>query len=497
MSIEPEKNQGSEGPVLLTARWIVGHADGRHVLYENGEVAYDGNEITFVGQHYTGPVGRRIDYGMALIGPGFIDLDALSDLDTGVLGLDHQPGWKKGRVWPRDYVNAGPVEMLDPDELAFQKRYAFAQLIRNGITTALPIASLFYRAWNETTDEFASAANSAGELGLRVYLGPAFRAGHSVVEEDGSIVVEIDEARGAEGLQQAIAFCQEHEGRHGGLVRTMLAPDRIEFWTEGLLRETAAAARDLDVPLRLHCCQSEFEVNTMRERFGTTSARWLQSIGFLGEKVLLPHGTNAERADLDIIAASGATLVHCPIVMARHGVALDNFADLRRAGMRIGMGTDTWPPDMVRNMQVGLMLGRVMSGDTARPASTDLYDAATTGGADALGRSDLGRLRKGAKADIVVFNLGADHLGQITDPIAGLMTSASGRDVDTVVIDGRTVMQNGIIPGFDFEAAHGRAQRQFERLVARYPERTWRHPPVEAIFPPSYPTIRSTGVAKE
>lgn len=146
----------------------------------------------------------RSGVGEALIGPGFIDLDALSDLDTGVFGLDHQPGWKKGRVWPRDYVNSGPVEMLDPDELAFQKRYAFAQLIRNGITTALPIASLFYREWNETTAEFVSAAESGGELGPRVYLGPAFRAGHSVVEDDGSIVVEIDEERGVEGLERPI-----------------------------------------------------------------------------------------------------------------------------------------------------------------------------------------------------------------------------------------------------------------------------------------------------
>lgn len=266
----------------------------------------------------------------------------------------------------------------------------------------------------------------------------------------------------------------------------MLAPDRIEFWTEALLQKVAAGARDLDVPVRLHCCQSQFEVDTMRQRFAMTSARWLQRIGFLGEKVLLPHGTNAQRVDLDVMAASGATLVHCPVVMARHGVALDNFSDLRREGLNIGMGTDTWPPDIVINMQVGLMLGRVMSGEAARPASADLYDAATVGGADALGRGDLGRLQQGAAADIVVFNLAGNHLGQVTDPIACLMTAASGRDVDTVIIDGRTVMKGGIIPGFDFDVAHQRAQSQFERLVARYPERTFRHPPVADIFPPTY-----------
>lgn len=64
-----------------------------------------------------------------LIGPGFVDLDALSDLDTTILGFDNSPAWRKGRIWPDTYMQRGPYEMYTPDELAFQKRYAFAQLI--------------------------------------------------------------------------------------------------------------------------------------------------------------------------------------------------------------------------------------------------------------------------------------------------------------------------------------------------------------------------------
>ncbi|RVM19724.1 amidohydrolase family protein [Sinorhizobium meliloti] len=479
------------GATLLTARWVAGHRDGRHVLYENGEVVFENDRILFVGHGYDGPTARRFDFGMALIGPGFIDLDALSDIDTGVLGLDHQPGWKKGRVWPRDYVEEGPVEMLTPEELAFQKRYAFAHLIRNGITTALPIASLFYRAWNETPEEFASAAESAAELGLRVYLGPAFRAGHSVIEADGTLTVEVDAARGRAGLDAAIAFCAAHDNTHGGLVRAMLAPDRVEYWTADLLKRTAGVARDLGVPVRLHCCQSTFEVETIRGRFGTGSAEWLHNIGFLSERALLPHGTHTDREGLRIIADSGATVVHCPLVMARHGAALNHFGDLRRAGLRLGMGTDTWPPDMILNMQIGLMLGRVMGGELDSPSSADLYDVATLGGADALGRPDLGRLQAGAAADIVVIDLAAHHLGHVRDPIAGLVASANGSDVRTVFIAGRRVMSEGTIPGFDFAEAHARAGAQFERLVAQYPRRTWRHPAVQSIFPPSYEVTRT------
>lgn len=136
-----------EGRTLMTASWVVGHKDGSHRLLKNGEVVFENGEILFVGHGFPGEVARRIDFGNALVSPGLIDLDALSDLDTTILGIDHHPGWAKGRVWPRSYVEAGPYEMYSAEELAFQKRFAFGQLLLNGITTAAPIASLFYRAW--------------------------------------------------------------------------------------------------------------------------------------------------------------------------------------------------------------------------------------------------------------------------------------------------------------------------------------------------------------
>ncbi|MBM3572383.1 MAG: amidohydrolase family protein, partial [Alphaproteobacteria bacterium] len=280
-----------DGPTLLTARWVVGHRNGRHCLYENGEVVFDRDRIAHLGFDYAGPLVRRIDYGNALIGPGFIDLDALADLDTTILGFDNQPAWRKGRVWPESYMRAGPYEMYTPDELAFQKRYAFCQLIRNGITTALPIASLFYREWGETWDEFAAAADAAERLGLRVYLGPAYRAGNSFVRADGTIDLFFDEARGLRGLDEAVRFCRTFEGRANGLVKTMLAPDRIETCTAELLRRTAAVGRELNVPVRQHSCQSRFEYDTVMRLHGMSPPEWMHGLGFLDERTLLPHGT--------------------------------------------------------------------------------------------------------------------------------------------------------------------------------------------------------------
>ena len=98
------------GPVHLRARWVVGHANGRHCLLRDGEVVFDRGKILFVGHGFTGEVAERHDLGNAVLTPGLIDLDALSDLDTTILAFDNHPAWQNGRVWPKSYMDLGPYE---------------------------------------------------------------------------------------------------------------------------------------------------------------------------------------------------------------------------------------------------------------------------------------------------------------------------------------------------------------------------------------------------
>ncbi|UYZ09136.1 amidohydrolase family protein [Agrobacterium salinitolerans] len=476
-----------EGRTLLTASWIVGHKDGTHRLLKNGEVVFENGEIVFVGHGFPGEVARRIDFGNALVSPGLIDLDALSDLDTTILGIDHHPGWAKGRVWPRSYVEAGPYEMYSPEELAFQKRFAFGQLLLNGITTAAPIASLFYREWGETVAEFEAAADAAGELGLRVYLSPAFRSGGMVLEEPGRMVPVFDEARGFQGLKDAIAFIEKQSGRHGDLVRGMLAPDRVETSTLALIERTDAAARELNCKFRLHMAQGVMEVETVRKLHGTTAPVWLAKAGLLSERLIAPHATNATDEDLALYAENGVSIVHCPLVSSRGGSTLSSFSSCRERGINIAMGTDTVPADMLMNLLVGLITCRINDGVPDQIRCADLFDAATLGGARALGRSDLGHLSPGARADIAVFDLDDTVMAPSIDPITTLVTGGSGKVTRAVFVDGRLSMRERQVAHIDMRRAREQAQAQFDRLIAKYPERSWANPPVSEIFPPSYP----------
>lgn len=476
-----------QGRTALKGRWIVAHGPAGHELLRDGEIVIEGDRILYVGPGFEGELAHRIDMGEMLISPGFIDLDALSDLDTTLLGVENGPAWAKGRVWPRSYVERGPYEMYSPEELAFQKRFSFAQLLLNGITTALPIASLFYREWGETVGEFEAAAAAAGELGLRVYLGPAYRSGGMVCEAPGVLKPDFDEERGLRGLRDAADFIRRNAGTQGGLVQGLLAPDRVETSTRELLARTMALADDLDVPVRLHMAQGRMERETIAALHGTTAPQWMGAHGLLSDRLIAPHAVEAESEDLRLYADHGVTIAHCPMVFARSGTILRSFRRCREMGIRIGMGTDTAPPDMVLNMAVATMTGRIAEGADDGLTSAEVFDAATTGGADALRRPDLGRLQAGAKADIAIFDLSDPYHAPAIDPVKTLILGASGRVTRAVFVDGRLSMREGEVAGMDMAAARIQAQRQFEGLIAKYPDRTWGHPPVEEIFPATYP----------
>ena len=311
--------QRPRGRTWLTALWVLAHDGAGPVLLRGGEVVIEGDAVIFAGHGFAGEVARRIDLGAALISPGLIDLDALSDLDTTILGIDHFPAWKKGRVWLLSYVEAGPYEMYSPEELAFQKRFAFGQLLLNGITTAAPIASLFYREWEETVAEFDAAAEAAGDLGLRVYLSPAYRSGGMVLHGPGDMRAHFDEPRGLAGLEAAGAYIARQAGAQGGLVQGLLAPDRVETCTAGLLRATFDRARDLGCKVRLHMAQGAMEVQTVRALHGATAPAWLAREGLLNDRLIAPHATEATAEDLALYAEHGISVVHCPLVSGRGG----------------------------------------------------------------------------------------------------------------------------------------------------------------------------------
>ena len=304
-------------------------------------------------------------------------------------------------------------------------------------------------------------------------------SGTTYVRRDRTLAQHWDEPRGLAGLEEAIRFLRDFDGAQGGLVRGMFAPDRVETCTPEVLSRTAAASAELGAPVRLHCCQSIYEFETVLHLRGCTPLAYLERAGLLTPRAILPHGIYlsghrrvpvAGDEDWRRLVGSGASIVHCPAVFARMGEALDSFGRYRSAGINLGLGTDTWPPDLLHNMRLGLYVARVVEGDATTTSMAHMIDAATLGGARALGRDDLGRLAPGAQADIVVFDLTGHHLGPLFDPLKNLMLAGRGTDCRASYIAGRCVMEDFAVKGVDASALQREAARQYDKLMASHSE---------------------------
>jgi len=134
---------------------------------------------------------------------------------------------------------------------------------------------------------------------------------------------------------------------------------------------------------------------------------------------------------------------------------------------------------------------RIKEGTATKTRLIDLYNAATLGGAQALGRDDLGRLSAGAKADIVVFRLGAFHQGPFFDPLKNLLSGGRADDCIASFINGRCVMQNGQIAGVNYQDLQQQADVLFEKQMRHHALRAFGNPSWHSLFHSIMPRANS------
>lgn len=445
---------------------------------------------------------ETIDLGEALLMPGLIDLEGLVDIDHLLLdswwGAEHAARLE----WSAEYAEA-PHEVLTPAERSTLRRYGLVQLILHGITSAMPISTEIHGAWAETHDDLLDTARTASELGLRVFLGPSYRSGVHVTNSDGSTGIHWDEARGEAGFADAVRFLDTVEGLADPLVTGVLVPCRIETVSDELLARTAEVSTARDALVRVHATQGlADERDILAADRGTTPLDLLDRTGLLNERLVLAHGVyldvhpdvhGEDHGDLARLADAGATVVHCPLTNARYAFWLERLSQYLDAGVNIALGTDSFPPDLIRAIDTGVQLSKAQHDDLGMGMIAEYVEAATLGGARALRRPDLGRIAPGAAADLVAFALDDLRMGAVDDPIRTLTLAGTGRDAVFSMVEGRVVMRDGRIPGLDQRALRAEGQRIFEKLRAAYAERDALAGPEGSseaqLFPPVFPRV--------
>ena len=335
-----------------------------------------------------------------------------------------------------------------------------AELLLSGCTTTSDHHYLFPRGRANLIDAQIEAAR---RIGMRFH---PTRGSMSVGRSKGGLppdsVVQ-NEARILQDCERLIA--KYHDAAPGSMLRVALAPCSPFSVSPELMRTSADLARRHGVRLHTHLAETHDEDAYCLSRFGKRPLDLLEEVGWLGAETWLAHGVHFNRGEVKRLGRAGVGIAHCPTSNMRLGSGIAPVPALRRAGCPVGLGVDGSASNdsshMLAEARQALLLQRVRYGAAALTVH-DALRMATVEGARCLGRDDIGSLEPGKRADMAMFDLRGAAYSGAGDAVSALLLCAPAQ-VDTLVVEGRVVVEGGVLQTISLESI----LRRHRRLAAK------------------------------
>ncbi len=384
-----------------------------------GDVYIEGNRIVDVGDVKNGKHDVVIDgKGKAVI-PGLINTHTHAAMVLFRGYADDMPlmEWLQEKIWPLE-------KKLKPDHIYCGTKLACLEMIKSGTT-----------AFNDMYFEVESIARAVEEMGMRACISSAF-------------FDFFDEQRLEENLKRV----EEDLKKLKNFKNVIPAVGPHAPYTVSLkgLKASAELARNYDALIHFHLAETKEEIEEFRKKNGRSIVKALDEIGFLNRRLIAAHCVWLSESEIELMAERKVSISHCPVSNMKLcvGSTLD-YSAMKKSKLNVTLGTDGAASNnnlnMFEEMKFAALLQKYHYNDPTLLNAKEAFEIATVNGAKALGVK-AGLVEPGYLADLVILDLKKPCLTPGHNLIADIVYSTNGT-CDTVIIDGKVVMENGIVEG--------------------------------------------------
>ena len=429
--------------LLVTGAFVVTMGEAMEV-FAPGAVAVDGERLVDVGPkaevEARCQAARALDYSYGLILPGLINAHthAAMSLFRGLADDLPLEEWLNRHIFPAE-------RHLDREVVYWGTKLAVAEMLLSGTTT---FSDMYLFA--------DGVAQAVADTGIRAVVG-------EVLYDFPSPNYGPVEA-GLEFTASLINAWRDHPR-----VSVAVQPHAVYTCSPELLVRCGDLAARHEARLIIHLAETQTEVADCLAKYGATPVAHLHHLGLLCDRLLADHAVVLNEADLDLLAASGAGVAHCPESNMKLASGIAPVVDLLARGVPVGLGTDGCASnnnlDLLQEMDTAAKLQKVARLDPVVLPATQALALATRGSARVLGMDEqIGALTPGRLADFIVIDLNRPHLTPLYDPYSHLVYAASAADVQTVVVHGEILVQDRQILSFDLAEPLAKA-RELARII--------------------------------
>jgi len=420
-----------------------GVTDEAHIPFiEDAEILIENNLIVYAGKRVEAPAfeaDKTIDGQGSLAMPGLCNMHTHTPMTLlrsigSDLPLDR---WLHEAIFPVE-------KHLTDDAVRAGSDLGIMEMLRFGTTS-----------FNDMYMHMDMEAEAVRDSGMRALLG------HGVVDFDES----------CSDLLPNIALIEKWNHAADDRIRVSLAPHSEGATTQKVLEKIREAAETYHVPVHIHVSETKLDFDGSLERRGLTPPQYLEKLGLLKYPVLAAHCVWFTDEDIELFARTGAVILHNPISNLKLASGVAPIAKMLKAGCKITLGTDGVASNNNLNLWEEIKLmpmlqkGIGLDPTVVSPAQT--IAAATSTGAKGMGYDNLGLLREGYLADLILIRMDEAHMYPCHDMESNLVYSVQGSDVCLTMVNGKVLYRNGEYTTLDPKLVVARARKEAEMLMER------------------------------